>query len=140
MRTVVDPLMRAEAMHGPRTAVVCGDVRRTFAEVTDRCHRLAGVLDDLGLESGARVAILAANSAEYAEIYATVPAAGRSVVPLNTRWADPELLYALDDGERRRRHLCPDSRARPRLAAAPRRLRRRAGTRKKLSPRASTAR
>ena len=89
MRTVVDPLMRAEAMHGPRTAVVCGDVRRTFAEVADRCHRLADVLDDVGLENGARVAILAANSAEYAEIYATVPAAGRSVVPLNTRWAEP---------------------------------------------------
>ncbi len=98
MRTVVDPLMRAEAMHGPRTALVCGDVRRSFAEVADRCHRLAGVLDDLGLERGARVAVLAANSAEYAEIYATIPAAGRSVVPLNTRWADAELLYALDDG------------------------------------------
>lgn len=97
MRTVVDPLVRAEAMHGPREAVVCGSARRTFTEVLDRCHRVGGLLDALGLESGARVALLAANCAEYVEIYAGVPAAGRAVVPLNTRWADAELRYALDD-------------------------------------------
>jgi fatty-acyl-CoA synthase len=77
VRTVVDPLLRAEAMHGPRTAVVCRDIRRTFAEICERCHRLGGLLDQLGLEPGARVALLAANSAEYPEIYAGVPAAGR---------------------------------------------------------------
>ncbi len=97
MRTVVDPLLRAEAMHGPRTAVVCRDIRRTFAEICERCHRLGGLLDQLGLEPGARVALLAANSAEYPEIYAGVPAAGRMIVPLNTRWADAELQYALED-------------------------------------------
>ena len=78
MRTVVDPLVRAEAMHGPREAVVCGSARRTFTEVLDRCHRVGGLLDALGLESGARVALLAANCAEYVDIYAGVPAAGRA--------------------------------------------------------------
>lgn len=97
MRTVADPLLRAEAMHGTKPALVCDGVRRSFAEVTDRCRRLAGMLDDLGLETGDRVAIWAANSADYAEIYAGVPAAGRAIVPLNTRWAEPELIYALDD-------------------------------------------
>lgn len=97
MRTVVDPLLRAEAMHGARTAFVCDGVRRSFTEFSDRCRRVAGALDDLGLAPGDRVAIWAANSSEYAEVYAAVPAAGRAVVPLNTRWAEPELVYALED-------------------------------------------
>ncbi|MDG2112306.1 MAG: AMP-binding protein [Actinomycetota bacterium] len=97
MRTVVDPLLRAEDMHGERTAFVCDGARRNFAEFSERCRRLAGVLDYLGLAPGERVAIWAANSSEYAEVYAAVPAAGRAVVPLNTRWAETELVYALED-------------------------------------------
>ena len=51
----------------------------------------------LGIGFGERVAILAANSHAYVEVYAGVPAAGRVVVPLNTRHAERELEYALKD-------------------------------------------
>jgi long-chain acyl-CoA synthetase len=37
------------------------------------------------------------NSHRYLEIYLTVPASGRVVVPLNTRHAEPELRYTLED-------------------------------------------
>ena len=37
------------------------------------------------------------NSHRYLEIYLAVPASGRVVVPLNTRHAEPELRYALED-------------------------------------------
>jgi long-chain acyl-CoA synthetase len=43
------------------------------------------------------VAILAGNSHRYIETYVGVPAAGFVIVPLNTRHAEPELLYALED-------------------------------------------
>ena len=46
---------------------------------------------------GDRIALLALNSEQYLELYFAVPASGRLIVPLNTRWADPELIYALDD-------------------------------------------
>ena len=39
-------------------------------------------------------ALLAANSDVYAELYCGVPASGRAIVPLNSRWAVPELAYA----------------------------------------------
>ena len=37
------------------------------------------------------------NSHQYLEVYLAVPASGRVVVPLNTRHAEPELRYALED-------------------------------------------
>ena len=43
------------------------------------------------------MAILALNSHQYLEVYVAVPASGRVVVPLNTRHAEPELRYALED-------------------------------------------
>jgi long-chain acyl-CoA synthetase len=60
-------------------------------------HRLAGALSRLGIQPGDRVAILALNSRQYLEVYLAVPASGRVVVPLNTRHAEPELRYALED-------------------------------------------
>jgi len=97
MRIVSDPLVRAESMHAEKLAFVCGDRTRTFKEFVDRCRRVGSVLDQLGVDSGDRVGLLAANSDIYAELYCGIPAAGRAIVPLNGRWAEPELAYALDD-------------------------------------------
>ncbi|MCZ6875077.1 MAG: long-chain fatty acid--CoA ligase [bacterium] len=97
MHTFIDPLYRAQKMFPHKTASICGDVRLTYAETWRRCRQLAGVLNKLGMQAGDRIAILAANSHQYLEVYMTVPAAGFVIVPLNTRHAEPELRYALED-------------------------------------------
>ena len=97
MHTFVDPLYRAQKMFPDKVASVCGETRLTYAETWSRCRRLAGGLRALGLQFGDRVAIWAANSHQYLEVYMAVPAAGMVVVPLNTRHAEPELRYALED-------------------------------------------
>lgn len=97
MRVISDPLLRAESMHKTKLAFVCGDRTRTFEEFVDRCRRVGSVLDLLGVGTGDRVGLLAANSDVYAELYCGVPASGRAIVPLNSRWAVPELTYALED-------------------------------------------
>ncbi len=97
MRTIPDPLLRAEAIHNPKTAFVCDGRERTFGEFVDRCRRVGKILDDLEIGHGERVGLLAANSDTYAELYAGVPSSGRVIVPLNSRWAEPELAYALED-------------------------------------------
>ena len=97
MRTFADPLRRALAQHSEAVAVQCGSVQRTFAELAERCMRVGGLLDRLGVESGERVALWSANSAQYVELYAGVPASGRLIVPLNTRWAQAELADSLTD-------------------------------------------
>src|SRR5262245_39953101 len=97
MHTFVDPLYRARTLFADAVSIVTGEVRLTYAETWCRCRRLAGGLTRLGLGPGDRVAILAANSHRYLEVYLAVPASGRLVVPLNTRHAEPELCYALED-------------------------------------------
>jgi len=97
MHTFVDPLYRARTLFADAVSMVSGEVRLTYAETWSRCRRLAGALTRLGVEPGDRVAVLAANSHRYLEVYLAVPASGRVVVPLNTRHAEPELRYALED-------------------------------------------
>lgn len=97
MYTFVDPLYRAQKLFASEIATVCNGARLTYAETWSRCRRLAGALTRLGVQPGDRVAVLALNSHRYVEIYMGVPASGRVVVPLNTRHAEPELRYALED-------------------------------------------
>ena len=97
MHTFRDPLEAARQAGASRLAVTCGEDRLTNEELYQRCRRLAGALAALGLEPGDRVAILALNCHRYIEAYVSVPAAGYAIVPLNTRHADPEVLYALED-------------------------------------------
>ena len=97
MHTFADPLSRAQQIAAQRIALVDGDERFTYAQLAERCARLVGGLYGLGLEKGDRVAIWADNSHQYIETYVGVPAGGLVVVPLNTRHAEPELRYALED-------------------------------------------
>jgi long-chain acyl-CoA synthetase len=97
MTTLLSPLRRAVACYAEREAAVCGDVRLTYGATWERCRRLAGALAGLGLQRGDRVAVAAANSHQYLELYQTIPGIGMVIVPLNTRHAEPELRYALED-------------------------------------------
>lgn len=97
MHTFADPLKRALQVAPEVTAVISGESSFTYRQFHERCQRLAGALDALGVAPGERVAILAANGHPYLEAYVGVPAFGRVVVPLNTRHATPELEYALKD-------------------------------------------
>ena len=97
MNTLADPLKHARRVAADRVATVCGETRHSFAELFTRCAQLGGALERLGIGRGERVAIWADNSHQYIEVYVGVPSAGRVVVPLNTRHAEPELVYALED-------------------------------------------
>jgi len=97
MPTFVDPLKRAMQTAPDRLAVIFEDRRITHRQLWSRCRRLATVLQEMGAKRGDRIAILAANCSQYIEAYMTIPAAGFVIVPLNTRHAEPELRYALED-------------------------------------------
>jgi fatty-acyl-CoA synthase len=65
MHTFVDPLYRAQRLFANRVAVINGDVHLTYMEMWSRCRRLAGLLMQLGIQPGERVAMLALNSHQY---------------------------------------------------------------------------
>lgn len=97
MHTFADPLLRATQVAGNRTALISEGRRITHQELQSRCRRLATVLRSKGAKPGDRIAILAANTHHYIESYVAIPAAGFVIVPLNTRHAEPELRYAIED-------------------------------------------
>ena len=99
MQTFADPIKYASRMAPTKTAVIDGPESISYAQLHRRCRLLAGALQELGLEKGDRVAILANNGQRYIETYVGVPAAGLVVVPLNTRHAVKELKYALEDSQ-----------------------------------------
>src|SRR3954453_17818688 len=97
MATMISPLRRATQVAADRKAVVCGATRLSYAEMAERCARLAGALRGLGVAAGERVAIVSPNCHRYLEVYQAVPGAGMILVPLNHRHSDAELRYALED-------------------------------------------
>jgi acyl-CoA synthetase (AMP-forming)/AMP-acid ligase II len=69
----------------------------TFRQWNARACQLANALLGLGLASGGRVAVLAHNRVEWAEIYAAVAKAGLVAVPINFRLTGPEVQYIIED-------------------------------------------
>jgi acyl-CoA synthetase (AMP-forming)/AMP-acid ligase II len=97
MHTFVHPLRRAIRVAGDREAMVCGGTRLTYREFLERLERLQTLLLDLDTQPGDRIGVLAFNSIQFMELYCGISACGRCQVPLNFRWAEPELAYALSD-------------------------------------------
>ena len=70
-----------------------------FKQLNERACRLANALSGLGLVKGDRVAVLAFNCVEWAEIYAATAKAGLVVVPVNFRLLGGEIAYIVQDAE-----------------------------------------
>lgn len=90
-------LHRAVQQHPDRIAVRFGDRQQSFAGFSGRVARLAGALQNLGMQAGDRVAILSLNSDRYLEYHMAVPWAGGVLNPCNIRWSAAEILYSLED-------------------------------------------
>src|SRR5229473_1543508 len=94
-------LGRAAAYYPSHLAVVDGERRVTFGELAARVERLAGLIVSKGFVAGNRLAFLAPNSLEFIELTFACCRLGVVAVPLNTRYAIPELDEALRDAEPR---------------------------------------
>ncbi|WP_345399587.1 AMP-binding protein [Nonomuraea salmonea] len=79
-----------------RVAVSYRGREHTYRELLERVHRLASVL---GVRRGDRVAFLGANQPAMVETFFAAGLLGAVFVPLNTRLAEPELRFILDDAE-----------------------------------------
>ncbi len=75
------------------------DLKRamTFRTWNERACRLANGLIGLGLAKGERVAVLAYNRVEWAEIYVAVAKAGLVAVPINFRLMASEAQFICED-------------------------------------------
>jgi long-chain acyl-CoA synthetase len=91
LRAAVDSSPRAEAIvevDGPRVS---------FVELWERATRVAGGLRDLGVGRGDRVAIRYGNGVDWVFAFLGTQLAGAVAVPVNTRFAEPEVDYVVSD-------------------------------------------
>jgi acyl-CoA synthetase (AMP-forming)/AMP-acid ligase II len=112
-RDELSPLLyldRVRRVYAGRTAVVDGTISRTYAELGERCDRLAAALLAAGVAPGDRVSMLAVNRAEVIEAHFGVPRALAILNMVNSRLAGPEVRTILEHARPRLLLLDPDLR------------------------------
>ena len=90
-------LIIASSLVPDRTAMVCGDEARTYAQMQERVNRLTSGLQSLGVGKGDRVAVMAVNSMAYVEAYYASARLGATFVPLNFRAKREEIAYMVNN-------------------------------------------
>jgi len=84
---------------GPKTAVRFCEQDRSFADLDRQVKKAAGVLMDLNIRQGDRVAFLLPKSLDFIELYLAVLSLGAIALPLNPGYRPEEILYFLSDSE-----------------------------------------
>ena len=94
---VVEWVRRSARDFPEHEAIVCGSNRYTWSEFDQRINQVANFLLGLGVGKGDRVAILAAMSPAYVEIFMGVLRAGACLVPLSPMATGDALTKMLND-------------------------------------------
>lgn len=95
--TTIGGLVRELADRSPDApALVCNDTRMTWSEVAEQVARVGAGLVELGIRRGDRVAVIAANSAEWIVTDLAAASIGAVFMGLNTWYKADDLRYVLD--------------------------------------------
>jgi acyl-CoA synthetase (AMP-forming)/AMP-acid ligase II len=88
-----------DVMPPERTALVCGDERRSYAELDARANRIAHHLLRAGVGPGDHVALYLGNCAPYVETLLGCLKIRAVSINVNFRYVEDELLYLLRDSD-----------------------------------------
>ena len=87
---------RTAQIYPNHTAVIYGDIRRSWADTYQRCLRLAAALKQRGVGSGDTVAALLPNIPEMLELHFAVPMLGAVLNAQNTRLDAETIAFMID--------------------------------------------
>ncbi|MEE8042651.1 MAG: AMP-binding protein, partial [Pseudomonadales bacterium] len=91
-------LARTADVYPHRTAVIHGDRRYNWAEVYERCRRLASALGARGIGEGDTVAVISSNLPAMYEAHFGVPMAGAVLNAINFRLDAATIAFILEHG------------------------------------------
>src|SRR3954470_16826193 len=91
-------LSRSAHIFPDHTAIVHGDLKRTYRDFYARSRRLASALAQRGISRGDTVSVMLANTPAMLECHYGVPMAGAVLNTLNTRLDPPLIAFSLDHG------------------------------------------
>lgn len=93
-------LVEASAKAYPnRTAIILNDLKYSYAQLDALTNKAANVLRSLGVERGAKVALMMPNVPVFTIVYFGILKLGAAVVPLNVLFKAPEVAYHLEDSD-----------------------------------------
>jgi acyl-CoA synthetase (AMP-forming)/AMP-acid ligase II len=92
-------MLRATVDRAPTNEAIVelGGERINYRELWDRAARVSGGLKKQGIERGDRVAIRLGNSLDWCVAFWGALMSGSIVVPVNTRFSEPEIEYVITD-------------------------------------------
>jgi len=99
MSTAQELLERSLPRFAPRTAIIDGDRRVTYAELDDRSARLAAAFRRLGADERHPVALLLPNCAEYIECDVATARGAILRVGIGERLTAEEVRFVLEDSQ-----------------------------------------
>ncbi|MFK0570123.1 long-chain fatty acid--CoA ligase [Endozoicomonas sp.] len=99
MSNLADFLYRNAAVYPDKTAIVFGDLRISYQELTDAAAKIAEGLQQKGIRPGDRVAMSCPNIPQFLMVYFGILSAGAVVVPLNILLKQKEIAYHLTDSQ-----------------------------------------
>ncbi|SEV80476.1 long-chain-fatty-acid--CoA ligase [Natrinema salifodinae] len=73
--------------------------RYTYADAYDRMGKLANALDDLGVDPGSRLSVMAINHHRHYELYFALPCSGRSIHMTNHMLPDEHIVEIITEAE-----------------------------------------
>jgi len=95
-RHALQQLLAESAGYRDTEYLVCGETRLSFTEHLGRVASLSHALEaDFGIGKGDKVAILAANSAEWVVAFWATTALGAIAVGMNSLWSAREIAYGM---------------------------------------------
>ncbi|MBU3725041.1 MAG: acyl-CoA synthetase [Burkholderiaceae bacterium] len=98
-QTPIQFIERAALAYPRKTAVIHGDLKRTWADTFTRCKRLASSLSQLGIQRAETVAVMLPNTPPMVEAHFGIAMAGAVLCALNTRQDPRALAYMLAHSE-----------------------------------------
>ena len=94
--TLITHIRRTKESNRSEIAIISGDRRWTYEELDHAVQRVASGLFKLGVRSGDRVALQLSNSPELVIAYYACFQLGAISVPINNRFASPEIEYSIN--------------------------------------------
>jgi len=98
---VIDLLSNSVAKKPEKDAVIASDGQLTFLQLDQAASRMAAILHKAGVKRGDKVAMALGNdqACHFNTAYFGIHKLGAVPVPLNIRWAPPEINYVLEHSD-----------------------------------------
>lgn len=96
---LADALARNAELFPLQQALVIGDSRLTYGELSDKANETARGLRALGIKRGDHVAVCMGNTVEWVIFFYAAATVGAVTVPVNTRFKPDELAYCLKQAD-----------------------------------------